>query len=112
MVHAPIPDTCHEINNHLYFSVHYNCPCHRWTGIVDRRGMANVFIQLPGSQFIYFSKYAAPGSSHDLTCYYQENLDVKLENLNSWLIADGLYEGGARLLTPYSGRFSFIVIHM
>jgi len=43
------------------------------------------------------------GKTHDLTAYNEEELSISLENLDKYLFADRIYDGGERLLTAFRG---------
>lgn len=95
MVHGPIPDFSNQLQNKQYFSVNYDCPCHKWSGVIDRRG----------KQFIYFSEWGSAGATHDLTNYWSEGLHAQLEKIDKWLLADRIYDDDkSRLLTGFRGN--------
>jgi hypothetical protein len=101
-VHGKINDfPKNHINNKKYFSVAYDTPCQKWNCVVANRG-----------KIIYFSDWGMAGSTHDGTSYCNEinssigcSLPTKLNEIGKFLIADRLYEGFPRLLTPYKGNY-------
>jgi len=94
VVHSPV-DSFHEGTEEYrkMWSVNYNCHCSKFTVIAD----------FEGSQIIYCDEWGASGGAHDLSSFYEAELDYRLEIDDSYLLADRLYDGGHRLLTPFRG---------
>jgi len=101
-VHGPILDFAKGTeDNKKYFSVAYDCPCHKWQCVVGNSG-----------KILFLSPYGMAGSTHDGSAYMQEKSDLlplggslldELKQSGKFLIADRIYEGYPRLLTPYKG---------
>jgi hypothetical protein len=95
MVHGPIQSfPRHTAGYSDYWSEAYNVHCQKWSGVMNTTG----------SEFIYFDRWGVAGKSHDLSSMYEVDLDSHLAQIDKFLLADRIYDGGSQLLTSFRGN--------